>query len=378
MTPISAFCEHTTNTSMYPQVSPPQDTRRYRTPERDDEVMLAGRKKPVCQSCGLPMAGHKRPNGSPICPRDSTSTSPPPSPSPQAAYRSSKARARSETPVRYETPAPPPRSLLSRISPLDVRAEPTSSGYWRRQNPNWETPEHYTRLPRAPAARVPQRNATPGGSWQSTEPNESMAGTPPPDVAYYSQNEEEQDEEEDGEDTETQRSVSPAPSNQFTRFARHMASMLGRSSPVATEYSAAADEVFAIERAARKQGLYTRVVRRPLKPEPESPDGRLASRAQPIAQESSWRVFIGRDAAIVDRRAESHFAPQPRQPTPPREVLDLTTPEPYDYDKGLNKELNERVGTYPVDPRTIRQNFCDVIIAAVISAFCVVYFLSKL
>ncbi|KAJ3010445.1 hypothetical protein NUW54_g2480 [Trametes sanguinea] len=63
MTPVSAYREHATYTPMYPQVSPPQDTRRYRTPERDDEVMLSGRKKPVCQACGLPMAGHKRPNG---------------------------------------------------------------------------------------------------------------------------------------------------------------------------------------------------------------------------------------------------------------------------------------------------------------------------
>ncbi|KAI9064839.1 hypothetical protein FKP32DRAFT_1591059 [Trametes sanguinea] len=383
MTPVSAYREHAIYTPMYPQVSPPQDTRRYRTPERDDEVMLSGRKKPVCQACGLPMAGHKRPNGVVVCPRDSASASPSPSPSPSPrAYRSPKTRAPPETPVHYETPEPPPRSLLSRISPKDVRAEPTASGYWHKQNPNWETPEHYARLPRAPTGWIPQRNATPGGSWQSTEPNESAGGTPPPHHHYVEDDEEEQDEqdeEDDGEDTETARSVSPAPSNQFTRFTRHMTSMLSRSTPVATEYSAPADEILAIEYAAKKEGLHTRVVRRSLvKPEPESPNARLSPGAQGVARESSWRIFVGRDPSIVNTRAESHLAHHDAdRATPQREVLDLSTPEPYDFDRGLNKERNELVGTYPVDPRLIRQNFCDVIIAAVVSAFFVVFFLSK-
>ncbi|CDO73831.1 hypothetical protein BN946_scf185015.g160 [Trametes cinnabarina] len=355
---------------MRPQVSP-QDTHRRQEPESDNEIMLSSRKKPVCHSCGHPMEGHKRPNGSPICPRDSATPSPSPSP---LANRSSRNRSRSGTPAHYDTPPPPPRSLLSRISPRDVRSSPTPSGYWHRQNPNWVEPEHYSRFPQHVPVPLPQRGETPA-SWQSTELIESVEDlrTPEPEVHYVygddEEVEEDQLEDDEGEDTGSQRTVSPPPSRSITRFMSNMASMLGRSTPVTTEYSAPADEVFAIEHAAEKQGLYTRVVHRPVvKPEPESPSNGLSGRSQSLAREGSWRIFVGRDPDVVKARAESHVAYRPGRSSSPR--------EPYDYDRGLDSQLNERVGTYPVDPRTIRQNFCDVIIAAVISAFCAVWFLS--
>ncbi|KAI9000724.1 hypothetical protein BD414DRAFT_472546 [Trametes punicea] len=329
-------------------------------------MISSGRKKPTCHSCGHPMAGHKRPNGSPVCPRNTASLSPYPSPSPTP---SSRRRSVSMIPTNYPDR---PQSLLSRISPADVRFSPTPSGYWHRQNPNWTEPEHYARIPSHAPHQMPRRGET-VAPWESTELNDSVAGSPPRGDSEPPGFGEEEDwsqevQEDEADDADSLRAVSPAPSNGFARFSQHLVKMLGHSTPVVAEYSAPSHEVFSIEHAAQEEGLYSRIERRRtiVKAEPASPEGKLDEPSRSIAREGSWRIFVGRDRSTVDDRATSYAT---RRATPPPH-------EPYDYSTGLIAERNERVGTFPIDPRMIRQNFCDVIIAAVLSAVCVVLFLS--
>ncbi|KAI0776152.1 hypothetical protein BD413DRAFT_526847 [Trametes elegans] len=322
---------------------------------------LASRKKPVCHTCGYPMAGHKRPNGSPVCPRESASPSP----------SQSRSRSLSRTPARDSTEPP---SLLSRISPPGVTFSPTPSGYWHRQNPNWVVPEHYARIPSHAVHHVPQRGDT-VGSWESTELDEPparfsvQARLPPafPQAEEDDEIEEIDPAEDDSEDADTQRTVSPAPSNSFSRLTRGFSKILGRS--VAKVYSAPSEDVVAIEHAAREQGLHTGVARRraTVKAEPLSPAGQLSSSSpSTLSREDSWWIFVGRDRAAVNALTVSHAAP----------TTATTAREPYDFDAGLVAERNEKVGTYPADPRTVRQNYCDVIVAGIVSAFCVVWLLS--
>ncbi|KAI0677245.1 hypothetical protein C8Q78DRAFT_1001836 [Trametes maxima] len=322
----------------------------------------SSRKKPICHTCGYPMAGHKRPHGSPVCPRDSASPAPSLSPSPP--------NRRSVSTLPCGTPDPPQRTLLSRISPEDVRSSPTPSGYWHRQNPNWVEPEHYARIPGHAVHHVPQRGET-AASWNSTELDEAPQ-------AYFTRGEsvpqhgfevvDEDDAEED--DADSQRTVSPPPSGSFARITRGISKLFGDAPPLARVYGASSNEAVALEHTAQEHGLYAGVARRhPLvKTEPPSPGARLgdASRST-LSRDGSCLVFVGHDRSTVDALAASHS---------PRGALRAASREPYDYDAGLAPERNERVGAYPVDPRSVRQNYCDVIIAAVVSAFCAVWFLS--
>ncbi|KAI0638491.1 hypothetical protein C8Q77DRAFT_1154126 [Trametes polyzona] len=322
---------------------------------------LSSRKKPVCQKCGMPMAGHKRPQGSPVCPRG------PASPSPARSSCSPEA----STPSRASHEPP---SLLSRISPEHVRYRSSSSGYYRRQNPNWVEPEHYARMPSHAPIQVPRRGET-VASWQSTELDVQSDATPPSGEPVYH----EIDDDEEEYDTEGLNatefpkvfpsvSPSPAPSDSFTRFGRHLSGIFGRSTPVAAVYDAHSGDVMAIEHAAQTEGLATAAVHRPrraVKAEPTTPGEASGSRTT-LGRESSWLVFVGRDGSAVDALAQSQ--------TP---VVRLSpTPEPYDYDKGLNRERNERVGAYPVDPRRIHPTFCDMIFLCVFSSFAAVFWLS--
>ncbi|OJT07106.1 hypothetical protein TRAPUB_2040 [Trametes pubescens] len=345
---------------MHPQA--PQDAhsrRRHEVYDSDpdsDQTMTPGsssRKKPVCHSCGEPMAGHKRPNGSPICPRDSASPSPP------------RSRTQTTTPPR----ASGGTTLLSRISPEDVRSSPTESGYWRRPNPNWVEPAHYARMS---APQVPQRGDT-VASWHSTELDEvSVASLP--QRARLSQDSVEEVEREDVDASDAEYANSRSQSSSFTSVTRQISKLFGRSTPLASVFSAPSEEVDAIENVAHEHGLSTAVIHRPraiVKAEPTSPGSAVGGRSRStLARESSWWVFVGRDRSAVDALAgsQTRTALAAAAAKPER--------EPYDYDTGLVKERNEGVGAYPVDPRTVRQNFCDVIIAAVVSAFCAVWFLS--
>ena len=385
---------------MFPQT--PQDTRRHcdrRANNDAEESDMAGtpgpsseRKKPVCHTCGYPMAGHKRPHGSPVCPRDSASPTRSLSKTPSAISDSPSPPPERDTVGRFVSPP----SLLSRIGPYDVRYSeeptlsersspeefrfsPTPSGYWHRRNPNWVEPEHYAHMS---MHQVPQRGET-LASWNSTEldePDEPVAG--PSGLHRYRGHSGFSEERGMSEETRSpsveevcpddassvassQDTVSPAPS-QFARLSRQISSVLGRTTPFATVYAVSRDKAPAVEYAAQRHNMRTRRVQRrnTVKAEPTSPGSRLGT-DDTVSSEGSLRVIVARDSMAADEVAARYNAP-----------ARMATREPYDYDAGLVQELNERVGTYPINPYMIRPNFCDVIIAGVVSAFCAVYFLS--
>ncbi|KAI0832736.1 hypothetical protein BC628DRAFT_1414991 [Trametes gibbosa] len=350
----------------------------------------SSRKKPTCRSCGQPMAGHKRPTGIPICPR--TSLSPPPPPPFRTAAEPATPPPTSAEPRIPPRPSDSSPDLLSRISPEDVRFSPTPSGYWHRQNPYWVEPAHYARMPLHAVHVVPQRGET-VASWNSTELDEASADAPPTHGEPLSREHAVDDIAKDPEDAPgcsepacARATPSPSPSIAFTRLGRHVSKILAHRTPLAALYSAPSEDVFALEHAAHEQGLSTAVVRSPrsaVKAEPASPagvshdddDGGGGWSRASLTRESSWWVFVGRDRGAVHALAGSQARTAAAAAAAAR---GKDGREPYDYDRGLEKARDERVGAYPVDPRTVRQNFCDVIIAAVLSAVGVVWLLSSM
>lgn len=326
------------------------------------------RKKPVCQKCGHLMAGHKRPHGVPVCPRDDSAPA-----SPQSAAR------------KTTVPAP---------MPFDYN--PTPSGYWHRPNPNWVEPASYAKQTRS--YDVPQR----GPSWVSTERDGGSQGTPsrqqpfkspPPaheviDVdaeddiqevgrEYAGSHHDEQEyleEEPTDEDDDSDTSSNRSSATILKRVTRRLSSAIGRSTPLASLYSSPREHVPTITTAAHAEGLYTRVVhlnRRPVdgfKEEPSTPVRTFAER------EHSWMIAMGRDQVAVNALVDSAATP----PNPTRRLQPEGVFEPYDYDRGLSRERNEQVGSYPEDPRWIRNTFFDILVAGAVGGLVVFYCLSSI
>ncbi|KAF8638573.1 hypothetical protein AX17_002115 [Amanita inopinata Kibby_2008] len=125
-------------------------------------VNTSARKKPHCRTCGMPMEGHKRARGSPVCPNATEGTpswepsSEPlssPSPPPKPLTR--------VTPERHRHPIKLPESSSKPIKasePLKLRAPVVipENGPWHWRNPNWvESPPPPPRLPSPVASLVP-------------------------------------------------------------------------------------------------------------------------------------------------------------------------------------------------------------------------------
>ncbi|KAM5534795.1 hypothetical protein V8D89_011511 [Ganoderma adspersum] len=326
------------------------------------------RKKPVCQKCGLPMAGHKRPHGAPICPRDDSAPA---------------------------SPQPAPRTTFP---PFEFN--PSASGYWERQNPNWTEPESYARQTRPFV--VHER----GSSWVSTERDGGSQGTPsrqqpfksPPPIPEvidvdaedgieevehrsvgsqeleneYAQ-EYEQPEPAEGDDSDT--SSNGSSSTIIKRVTRRLSSVIGRGTPLASLYASPREQVSAITTAAEAEGLYTRIVHlnrgsaeaTSFKEEPATPVRTFARR------EGSWMIAVGRDHGAVNALVNAATPPKPTMRFQSEGML-----EPYDYDRGLSRELNERVGSYPDDPRWIRNTFFDILVAGAVGGLVVFYCLSAI
>lgn len=327
------------------------------------------RKKPVCQKCGHLMAGHKRPHGVPVCPRDDSAPA-----SPQPATR--------------RTTAP---------APAHFEFNPSASGYWHWQNSNWVAPASYAKQTRS--YDVPQR----GPSWVSTERDGGSQGTPsrrrpftsPPPAHEVidvdaedeiqevgrryagSQYEEDQEYEQEQEgpadvDDDSDTSSNGSSVTILKRVTRRLSSAIGRSTPLASLYASPREHVPTITTAARAEGLYTRVVhlnRGPVegfKEEPSTPVRTFVER------EHSWMIAVGRDQVAVNALVDSAATP-PKPRLQSEGVL-----EPYDYDRGLSGARNERVGSYPEDPRWIRNTFFDILVAGAVGGLVVFYCLASI
>ncbi|KAI0722656.1 hypothetical protein C8Q76DRAFT_719630 [Earliella scabrosa] len=351
----------------------------------------SNRKKPVCQKCGHPMAGHKRPYGSPVCPREGSYDS-------EHCYEPIRA---SELPDDPPTPtgSPPPPLVAPYIKPRmpspDFTVKPSASGYWHRSNPNWVDPQ-----PKPPHESPPRH-----GSWVSTESDSGSHASPArkrnllpaaprqpvidvdalEDPAARRTIDSAEGEAHDAgrgygaEDTsDTQSNVSSSSSRTILkRMSRGLSTVIGRGTPLASLYGTPREEVTAIAAAAQARGLHTRVLHREhdVKAEPTTP-----TRTTP-AREYSWWVAVGRDRGAVDALVDAQTPRKPTRELPAEDesaALPVDTVEPYDYAQGLVRERNERVGTYPVDPVRIRSTFIDTLIAGAVGGLVMFYCLSAI
>ena len=396
--------------SMKPFQAPQVSTPAVSPQQEQDKDMSPGsnRKKPVCQRCGHPMVGHKRPYGAPICPDI-----------PPIQVVSPRLSLEPTLPVAGPSTAVQPATTSRGIGSPGFAIKPSKSGYWHRANPNWIDPNILNKADHAFSS--PQR----GDSWVSTEPASSAShssrrgGRPTPGLvrnnevihidvepptqdrerSHFTGSEGEEGEEgeedgsqqdEEGEDlSDTQSNASSASSNQtiLKRMSRGL-SVVGRSTPLAYLYSSHRDDLTTLTSAAEAEGLYTRVVhnanananpfthrraRGSVKSEPATPA------RTPPTRENSWWVAVGHDRHAVDALVASHT---PR--APPIEIIDAASPSagaaggegPYDFDRGLDPARNERVGTYPVDPRAIRSTFLDTLLAGAVGGLVMFYCLS--
>lgn len=313
------------------------------------------------------MAGHKRPHGAPVCPRDDSASA-----SPQPATRKT-------------------------FPPFEFN--PTPSGYWERQNPNWAEPASYAKQTRSYVA--PER----GPSWVSTERDDSQGTpsrqqpfrSPPParevidvdaedgieEVEHKSVGSQETEHEYDheyepsepaeGDDSDT--SSNGSSSTILKRVTRRLSSVIGRRTPLASIYASPRERVPTITTAAQAEGLYTRVMH--LDRGSVEPTGFKQELATPVRtfapREGSWMVAVGRDPGAVNALVDAATPPKPTMRLQPGGML-----EPYDYDRGFNRERNERVGSYPDDPRSIRNTFFDTLVAGAVGGLVVFYFLSAI
>ncbi|KAI0751093.1 hypothetical protein C8Q80DRAFT_551249 [Daedaleopsis nitida] len=350
------------------------------------------RKKPVCQKCGYLMVGHKRPNGSPVCPREGSS---PYEHSPHG-YTPARASELPDDDIPTPTGSPPPPLIapyiINRMSGPNFAVQPSQSGFWHRKNPNWVDPD---------AGKQPNHQTPPvkGPSWVSTEsesgshasPRRALPPAPArhevididamPDKEAYARrgsSVRSDDGEEYGPDdtSDTQSNVSGSSSRTILKhMSRGLSMVLGRGTPIASIYTSPREEITTITSAAEARGLYTRVVHleQGVKAEPATP-----TRTTP-AREHSWMIAVGRDHGAVNALADAQTPRNSRLTLGPEDapVLEDGAGEPYDFEQGLDRERNERVGTYPVDPKQIRNTFLDTLFAGAIGGLVMFYCLSS-
>lgn len=222
--------------------------------------MSPGRKKPYCHSCGLPMAGHKRPNGAPICPMKtapeaSTSQLPPPA---------------SPSPLRREEQV---------IIP--------SVGYLRWRNPNWRED------PPAPLSAL-DRAETPA-SWVSTEPADDIPVKREPSVTAV----EPQPMFDDSATPRASPSISSVASSAST-LTRSLTEVLSNCVPLITVFGSPKEELTKVTREARRKGLHTAILHKSKQPEIKE------ELAPTPARQNSWMVLMGHDVDAVSDWCELH------------------------------------------------------------------------
>ncbi|KAF8076795.1 hypothetical protein FPV67DRAFT_433242 [Lyophyllum atratum] len=239
----------------------------------------SARKKPHCHSCGLPMAGHKRPDGLPLCPVKDESLSPPPSyASPPPSTQVSSTHSYSSlfsgslsslasppvTPPRQRTPsairAPVSDSNPSPKRLLDPAFDIPESGAWHRRNPNWIDPPLMV-------ARVP----APAGSIVSTVLVDDDGKT------IRGRNDDDYEEDDDGA------SVSSS-------FFGHVAQNL-KNRRVVSMFATKRTDPARTQQLAAKQGMHAALVRLPA--------GNVPLTKKKV--DGSWWMVVGRDAGVVGR-----------------------------------------------------------------------------
>ncbi|KAL6309755.1 hypothetical protein BKA93DRAFT_282238 [Sparassis latifolia] len=271
--------------------------------------MSPSRKRPVCHSCGSPMAGHKRPNGIPVCPTGAT---------------------------------PPP------ILPRGVPLRRTNAVFQIPENGHYINP-NYVESEVAQTADDDDDGSLPS-SWVPTEPADDNAHP--------------RHGEFDGDDDARSNTSTSVGSSVSSRIRRSLSELLMTSTPLASLFSTPKDNLPALAKAAHRRGLFMGLIQRRGKTDQggrikiEESDGFGAGEMH----QHPRLVVMGRDPRAVEY------------------LLDISEEETDGQvgPQGGTSGQKGLVGTYPIDIRSIRMTFLDVILAGAIGGLVVWYGLSIL
>ncbi|KAI0091842.1 hypothetical protein BDY19DRAFT_927076 [Irpex rosettiformis] len=246
--------------------------------ERDHE-----RKRPRCQKCGNFMAGHKRRNGTIVCPLEQECD---PFPVDEPTLISSGPSC-SNIPLRREVAVP----VLEKLKAGQV---------YRYRNPNWED-ETVLSIPYV-SRPTPRHSGSPD-SWVSTEPADDI-----PSMRTYVKQERQLSAVHESDEIEFMMvrppSVAPSASpvesssaSASTRLRRSFSSILNNSVPILSMFSAQREDVTKITQTARRNGLHTGVMRPPESPiEVKDED----DYDPPPKQRKPLWVIVGKDPMAVE------------------------------------------------------------------------------
>lgn len=224
--------------------------------------MTTPRKRPECRTCNTPMAGHKRPDGKPVCP--------------------------------IPSPAKVPNSP-HKTDDDDDEQVPQIGKFYHFVNPNYR--ESFT--PEPVEFGRPQRTGTPC-TWVSTEPADDIPSVKHEGTLQRADARHIPDIEITGYRS-SQSSISSSSSMTSTassRFRRTFYGVLTKSLPAVSLFAAPRDEIATITQAARMNGLHTGVMRWP-RPDVKDESGSSRSRRR-----YSWWVLLGRDPEAVEHLME--------------------------------------------------------------------------
>ena len=298
------------------------------------------------------MEGHKRPNGSPICP----SKSPSPRMSPRPRY--------------HVAGSPPPRRMRSSRSPpaSPIPWIPGNGKYLHRRNPNWveptppSTPQPLQRQDTEislVATEIDDDHADESARAKKSSTNKDIMAIDGNTITVSSSRQQgdapsvllsrTQDETVTAESSR-QPSTSSHVSRTFTEV------LLG-SRALASVFSTPPKNAAAVSLAARKRGLYAGFMTDStghIQVKDENPfDPDLGSS---IPERNL--IVVGQDASAVEHLLR---AGEDR-------LLSLA----------LDSGSRPRVGAYPVNPNSIRPTFIDIIIAGAVGGLIVLWVLSSL
>ncbi|KAH9943172.1 uncharacterized protein BXZ73DRAFT_87563 [Epithele typhae] len=344
-----------------------------------------GNKTRRCHKCGQPMKGHKRPGaGVVVCPIGPTG-SPAPTETTEIVAPSAAAG-----------PSRAPQARKDDFFAPQFVLDISSSGYGHRVNPNFRPDD--VQKPISP----PRRD----NSWVSTELDERSAGSPArrprrnvPGIVqetiarfpsansymtipvrlgdhiihereegygghceddYEEEEEYEANEENKGDSSDTQSATGKSTGpTLMQRMTRSLSTILGRDEPHAVVYRIEREDARAAEARAVEQGMYCRVA---------YGQRHITPVAGPSRSESIVKPEPTTPHRLTDNDGMCWFAIGDN-----RDAVDAAI-EPYLEPTGALAAAPCR--DYPIDPRTIRPNFVDTLVAGAVGGLVVFYCLS--
>ncbi|CAL1700197.1 unnamed protein product [Somion occarium] len=228
------------------------------------------RKQPQCKKCGTLMAGHKRPNGIPMCPTPSPMTTPtkrnvnfnippPITPTASGSRHGAKKEESDAHPLVFQTSKgdlSAPVSYDSSVSSVHVHLASVK-----------KDPEIDNSYPRPSTSRAP--------------PIPRIKVTKPSDASSSSIS-------------------SASTSSSLTTKLKRTVSWIGNSTPLAYVFCARRDELTEFTRKARDEGFYTALVHNPnLGADDQSADSYVQ-----VMRHGSWGVIVGTDPGVVAHTAD--------------------------------------------------------------------------